>query len=503
MHAITANHPSVAIEGALLAIRLFLAMVIAIAGIAKLRDRHGTAQMLRDFGAPTPASTAGAWALPITELMIAIVIVPSATTQIGSVAAASLLAIFTAVILYNLASGRWPECRCFGQMLSAPIGTSTAVRNATLTVLAVAVVAGGSGRHDAVVLAWVRSHWIFVALAVGIFGFCAIQLLLLMQLVAQQGRVLLRLDSIEQIRSAATAGVRAPAAAAPSAGLPVGKPAPDFELPTPSGDLLGLKQLLGSGRRAALIFVHVNCGPCAVLLPEIAQWQINFDHRLMIALITEGSAAAIRDLLAPYKIGSVLLQREHEVADAFQAYGTPAAVMIESDGTIGSGLAMGADAIRMLVTTLAAHQTDLRRNGSGTADREGRAMHSALAIGQTAPEFSARGFRGETVQLAQYLGREVIVLFWNPQCGFCRQTVNDLISLSAAAKAHLLVASTAKDDNLATRTFQGTVVLDETSRIAKLFGASGTPMAVRVGADGRITSTLAAGKDAVIGLLRQ
>jgi hypothetical protein len=45
----------------------------------------------------------------------------------------------------------------------------------------------------------------------------------------------------------------------------------------------------------------------------------------------------------------VLLQQDREVAELYQVYGTPGAVLVRPDGIIGSPLAQGADAIRALV----------------------------------------------------------------------------------------------------------------------------------------------------------
>jgi len=40
-------------------------------------------------------------------------------------------------------------------------------------------------------------------------------------------------------------------------------------------------------------------------------------------------------------------------------------------------------------------------------------------------------------------------------------------------------------------------------RVGALFGAAGTPMAVRIAADGRVASELAAGRDAIERLLQR
>jgi hypothetical protein len=53
----------------------------------------------------------------------------------------------------------------------------------------------------------------------------------------------------------------------------------------------------------------------------------------------------------------VLLQENREAAEAFQVTGTPAALMVNPDGRVGSPLALGADQIRMLVSLSSSRPT--------------------------------------------------------------------------------------------------------------------------------------------------
>src|SRR5262249_5153225 len=64
----------------LLGLRLGLAAVFSIAGVAKLRDRNGSRRALVEFGAPSATAPAGAVLLPIAELTtaVALVVTPAA-----------------------------------------------------------------------------------------------------------------------------------------------------------------------------------------------------------------------------------------------------------------------------------------------------------------------------------------------------------------------------------------------------------------------------------------
>jgi hypothetical protein len=44
--------------------------------------------------------------------------------------------VFVAGISFNLARGRKPDCHCFGQLHSAPVGWTTLLRNGVLAAVA-------------------------------------------------------------------------------------------------------------------------------------------------------------------------------------------------------------------------------------------------------------------------------------------------------------------------------------------------------------------------------
>jgi hypothetical protein len=98
-----------------------------------------------------------------------------------------------------------------------------------------------------------------------------------------------------------------------------------------------------------LLFSDPGCGPCTALLPEVGWWQRAYAGKLTLALISRGTAEVNRTKASEHGIKQVLLQQDREVAQAYQAHGTPSAVLIRADGTIGSPLALGADAIRALI----------------------------------------------------------------------------------------------------------------------------------------------------------
>src|SRR5437867_13356298 len=112
--------------------RFLLAAVFLVAAVGKLADRQGSRQAVADFGVHERLVTPVAAMLPLIEVMVAALLVFSATARAGAVGALALLVIFIAAITINLARGRKPDCHCFGQLHSAPVGTSTVVRHGFL-----------------------------------------------------------------------------------------------------------------------------------------------------------------------------------------------------------------------------------------------------------------------------------------------------------------------------------------------------------------------------------
>jgi hypothetical protein len=96
-----------------------------------------------------------------------------------------------------------------------------------------------------------------------------------------------------------------------------------------------------------------------------------------------------------------------------------------------------------------------------------------------------------------------LLLFWNPDCGFCQQMLDDLKAWEASPSPgapKLLVVSTGSVENNRAMNLRSKVVLDPNFEAGPAFGAGGTPMAVLLDAKGLIASNVAAGADAVFAL---
>ena len=137
--------------------RVLLAVVFAVAGLAKLADLAGSRQALRNFGVPALLVAPLGVLLPLAELAVAVALLPTLTAWGAAIGALALLFIFVAGISYNLARGRRPDCHCFGQLYSKPIGRSTLLRNLVLAIIAGFVVGFGWSNPGLDVFAWLGS----------------------------------------------------------------------------------------------------------------------------------------------------------------------------------------------------------------------------------------------------------------------------------------------------------------------------------------------------------
>jgi peroxiredoxin len=199
------------------------------------------------------------------------------------------------------------------------------------------------------------------------------------------------------------------------------------------------------------------------------------------------------------------LQKDREVAEAYQAFGTLSAVLVRQDGMIGSPLAQCSDAIRALVSATLNGNVPTAQNGQAAAAAP--RPPAGPKIGEPAPDFSLPDLKGKTVKLSDFRGSPTLVLFWRPSCGFCARMLPDLKAWEANARngaPKLLVVSTDSVDDNKAMELRSPVLLDERGMsVGNKFGAGGTPMAVLVDAEGKIASELAAGAPAVLEKLKR
>lgn len=112
--------------------------------------------------------------------------------------------------------------------------------------------------------------------------------------------------------------------------------------------------------------------------------------------------------------------------------------------------------------------------------------------GHRVPNFSAVDLSGHGVSTASLAGEPAALLFVSPNCPSCMVSLAELKALVTDATRGLVVICHAGDDDCrrlaANYRLTVPVVADEDGELMRLFGISGTPMAVRISAHGVIES---------------
>jgi thiol-disulfide isomerase/thioredoxin len=464
--------------GVFVALEAVLGVTFGSAALAKAGRQADVRKAAIELGAPAVLATPLGVVVPVVEALITAGLLAERTARFAGITAAIVLVLFTAAVIRTLASGRRPACNCFGAKSDEPIGWKTLLRNGVLLALAIVIAAGPAPGVWTELVRYVRTG-----------RGADVVLLALVAVVTVEGVVIAHLLS-------GRAGRALPPAAdqhLEAEGLPVGTPAPPFQLPDLDGVDRTLDELLQPSVAALIVFVDPACGPCNALLPEVADWHKAYETSLQIITVSRGTAEANRDKLAGFELEPVLLQELDEVAVAYGAGPTPSAVLVTAGRRIGSAVAVGAHEIRHLAE---------RAVASADAATD---VPNPPPVGEPAPIFSLPGLDGEDVPLIDGRGRLTVVLFWSPTCVFCRELREDLRQWEAAADGDLaprlvVVTSGSVRANRAER-FAGPVAVDDGQLTRRAYGFSGTPQAILVDGSGRIASEMAQGAEQIMSLL--
>ncbi len=109
-----------------------LAVLFALAAVAKLRNPDETVRSFRDLGVPNPEATGRLLPLPELATVVLLVVVPSA----GGLVSLVLLAFFTTFVVRRIRAGVSAPCNCFGDIASRPLSWLAVARNGIFMVLA-------------------------------------------------------------------------------------------------------------------------------------------------------------------------------------------------------------------------------------------------------------------------------------------------------------------------------------------------------------------------------
>lgn len=144
-----------------------LALLFVVAALHKLRDRDAFRATLDAYALLPSALTAPlARAVPLVELVAALLLVAPRAAAVGASIAVLLLSVYALAMGVNLLRGRRDlDCGCMGPGAHSPIGPELLVRN--LFLIVAALVAGFAPIH-ARALVWV--DFVTVPLAVAVLA---------------------------------------------------------------------------------------------------------------------------------------------------------------------------------------------------------------------------------------------------------------------------------------------------------------------------------------------
>jgi peroxiredoxin len=171
---------------------------------------------------------------------------------------------------------------------------------------------------------------------------------------------------------------------------------------------------------------------------------------------------------------------------------------------VGLGCWLGFQLVRQngrILLRLEAMERRLAQVGAGLAQKTG------LPVGSAAPDFELPDLADGRRTLAQFRGKPVLLMFFNPRCGFCTKMVPDLAALApdgGDGRPVPLVITTGEADRnrklVQEHGLRCPVLLQEKTEISSKYQANGTPSGYLIDEQGKIASELAVGADALLTL---
>jgi len=483
-------------EAFLLILRLGLACILGLAGVAKFLDLKGSEKAFKEFGIPAPIARLSSIALSVFEIAIAVMFLFTATAWFAAVCALGLLVLFIGQMIYQMAKGNAPDCHCFGQVHSAPVSKISIARNVLFSLPAAFLVWQGPAHQGMSLTDPGAVQLTFGVLVVGLLVAVTFQL---KKIANQQTQIMRRLDVMELV---ARDGVSVEKAdlVHPHDGLPIGAVFPDFELPDCDGAVVTLADVRSKSSPVLFFFVGPNCNPCKALLPEFEQWQAELADKAKVVFVSSGTADENLEKFGGDAPKLILLQKERELADAVKAQWTPTAVVMDKNGRVVSHVAAGDGAIRSLVEQIKV--ADLRQEFNYFTNGNGHSH--AVKIGQKIPDFSLQDINGKGVDSKSFLGRETLVAFWSLTCPYCKEMIAELRDWDNGRSKDdptLLVFSEGDVAEHKEFGLRSSIILEKDYKTAERFGMFGTPSAVLVDKEGRIISETAAGAPSIWSLV--
>lgn len=330
------------------------------------------------------------------------------------------------------------------------------------------------------------------------------------QIVRQNGRILLRLDSLEQQLRPRPAPRREPS------GLPLGSVAPDFELP----DLAGINHKLSDyrGKHLLLMFFNPGCGFCTKMADDLAALSTTGSDNLAVPLVVStGDLDANRALVKQHGIRCGFLRQEQmEVASQYHAQGTPMGYRIDPNGRTASELIVGAEALLQRIEIDAIQPSKKSGKSLKKSAPHGKEPHPSLArsrlkrdglkTGDKAPEFRLPRIDGGELALEDLRGERVLLVFSDPECGPCDELAPHLqqIHEQRSDLKVLMISRKEAELNVAKATRLGLtfpIVLQKRWEVSLQYAMFATPIGYLIDEQGILLRDVAVGVAPILALV--
>lgn len=480
----------------LLILRLFLFGIFALAGIGKLMDPEGSEKAVKGFGVPDSLAKPIGVGLPIFELVLAFLFLFVSTSWFAAIGAVLLIAVFLGGMIYQIAQGNAPDCHCFGQIHSEPVGKSSLLRNGGFAILALFLAIQGRANQGASLSDDNSGMTIVLVLMLAVLAVAAFYL---KRIFDQQGELMRRIDLLELI-SKDGGQVEREEAVPPTEGLAIGSPFPEFQLKQLSGETVGRSDVFTPGKPALVFFVSPDCSPCRALYPEIREWQNELGSKVDFVFVSSGTLEANREKYGDSAGVKVIVQQKRELAEIVKAQWTPTALFVNGDGFIGSYVSAGDKGIRQLIDDVREHDMDSKY--SFVANTNGASQ--PLLIGESVPDFTVTTAAGDQVTSEAVRGKRTLAIFWGLSCPHCVNmidAVSEWEKTKTANDPNLIIFSDGDPEANRNLGFKSHVVLDKGYEISKQIGMAGTPSAVVIDEDGVIATGTATGAEKIWALV--
>jgi len=475
----------------LLILRLVMAAVFGVAAVGKIFDPVGSEKAFADFSVPEIFRKPLVYLLPLAELLIAVSLLFVETSWFGAIGGAGLFLIFIGGMIYQMANGNAPDCHCFGQIHSEPVGISSILRNVGLLAIAVVLILVGRV-NQGVSIVNTNQDIMQVVIGIAVIVLLAAVVYFLKRISEQQTQIMRRIELMELV-SREGASVEREEVSHPHEGLPIGAQFPEFELPAVDGGTITLADIKAGGKPTLFLFVSPTCTPCKAMVPEFEQWQKDLDEKVRLVFVSNGKTDANVEKFGGESPKQILLQKDRELAESVKAQWTPTAVLMDAGGRVASHATAGDTAIRALIEQIKSE--DLGREFTHFSHGHDHG-HTPNKIGSSVPQFSLEDIKGHEITSDYFKGKKTLVTFWSLTCPFCTTMMEELKAWDKAkGKDDPALVIFSEGDKAAHEEFElrSPVILDEGYKTASGFGMFGTPSAVLVNEDGKIVSETAVG----------